>query len=125
MKIGIDIDGTINASEQSVRFFRVLTRSLISEHDIYIISNREPDTQVETEEEVSVLGIRFNKLVITENKSQYIQETGISVLFENEDEMFLDLPQNITVFKIREEGNFDFAEKKWIGSKRTTKMIDE
>ena len=37
----------------------------------------------------------------------------------------LNLPENVCVFKIREEGNFDFGkERKWIGSKRTTKIID-
>ena len=125
MKIGIDIDGTINASQQSVEFFRTLTRSLISEHDIHIITSREPGTECETEEEISVLGVRFNKLVITDNKSQYIQENGISVVFENQDEQIIDIPENVCVFKVREEGNFDFGEeRKWIGGKRTTRMID-
>ena len=30
----------------------------------------------------------------------------------------------VVVFKMREPGNFSFAENKWIGSSKTTKMID-
>ena len=45
------------------------------------------------------------------------------IYFENEDEYFLQLGEEVTVFKIREDGNFSFSDKKWIGSKKTVKMI--
>jgi hypothetical protein len=124
MKIAIDLDNTITASPAGVEFFRILTKALIGDNDIFIITNRDPEKMEETEEELAVLGIRFNKLVITENKSQYIQKSGIDVFFENADEYFLDLPEKVTVFKIREAGNFSFPEKRWVGSSKTTKMID-
>lgn len=72
-----------------------------------------------------MLKIRYNKLVLTADKAGYILKNGVQFLFEDTDEYYLMLPETITVFKIREPGNFDFAEKKWIGSKMTTKMIDE
>ncbi len=123
MKIAIDIDNTITASKYSVEFFRTLTAVLISAHQIIIISNREESDRETTEEELDVLGIRYNKVVLTNDKAGYILKHGIQFLFEDTDEYLLELPDSVTVFKIRESGNFCFLEHKWIGSAKTTKMI--
>lgn len=125
MKIGIDIDHTITTDKNSVEFFRILTHLLIPENDIYIITNRNESDREDTEQELSILGIRYNKLIITDKKAEYIKAHGITIFFENTDEYFLEIGPEVTVFKIREPGNFSFPEKKWIGSKKTTKMIDE
>jgi len=123
MKIAIDIDNTITASRDSVEFFRTLTTLLISAHQIIVISNRNESDRETTEEELDVLGIRYNKLILTADKAEYILKHGIEFVFEDTDEYFLELPETITVFKIRESGNFCFSEHKWIGSPKTTKMI--
>ena len=123
MKIAIDIDNTITASRDSVEFFRILTAVLISAHQIIIISNRDEADRETTEEELDVLGIRYNKLILTADKAEYILKHGVEFLFEDTDEIFLTLPDSVTVFKIREEGNFCFTEHKWIGSAKTVKMI--
>jgi len=123
MKIAIDIDNTITASKNSVEFFRMLTTLLISKHQIIIISNREESDRETTEEELDVLGIRYNKLILTADKAEYILKHGVEFLFEDTDEIFLTLPDSVTVFKIREEGNFCFSEHKWIGSAKTVKMM--
>jgi uncharacterized HAD superfamily protein len=123
MKIAIDIDNTITASRDSVEFFRILTAVLISAHQIIIISNRNESDRETTEEELDVLGIRYNKLILMADKAEYILKHGVEFLFEDTDEIFLTLPESVTVFKIREEGNFCFSEHKWIGSPKTTKMI--
>ena len=59
------------------------------------------------------------------NKAEFIRENRINIFFENQDENFLEIGPEVTVFKIREAGNFSFAEKKWYGSRKTTVMIDE
>ena len=38
-------------------------------------------------------------------------------------EHFLELPETVTVFKFRENGNYSFPKKKWLGNKITTKII--
>jgi len=124
MKIALDYDNTINANRNSSEFFRVLTHLLIPEHQIYIITDREKGTEEKIKRELKDLGISFSHLVITEKKTDYIRQNRIQILFENEDEYFIELGEEVVVFKIREEGNFSFAEKKWIGSKKTTKIID-
>ena len=125
MKLALDLDNTINASRQSIEFFSIPTHLLIAEHRIYIITNREPNTEQEIAEELDYLGIEYNEIIITSKKAEFIKENGITIYFENQDHYFLELGESVVVFKIREEGNFDFAkEKKWIGNKKTTKMLD-
>ncbi len=125
MKIAIDLDNTITASKESIEFFEILTRLLIPEHKIVILTNRKPGKEQEIADELDYLGIEYSEIVITANKAQYIKDNRISIYFENEDEYFLELDESVTVFKVREDGNFDYAEKKWIGSRKTTKLIDE
>ena len=123
MNIAIDLDNTITASKQSIEFFETLTHLLIAEHRIYILTNREPNTEQQVADELDYLGIEYSQIVITSQKAQYIKDNKITIYFENEDEYFLELGEEVTVFKIREDGNFSFSDKKWIGSKKTVKMI--
>ena len=125
MKIAVDLDNTITADRNSIEFFRIITHLLIPENDIIIISDSDEADRKSTEQELSVLGIRHNKLILTANKAGYILKNGITIFFENTDEAFLEIPQSVTVFKIREDGNFSFAEKKWITSRRNSILIDE
>ena len=125
MKIAIDLDNTITASEQSIEFFSVLSQLFIVEHKIVILTNREPNTEQEIAEELDYHNIDYSEIVITADKAQYINENRINIFFEDTDEYFLDLGSEVTVFKIREDGNFDFKAKKWVGSSKTTKMIDK
>lgn len=123
MKIAIDLDNTINADKNSIEFFSILTNLLIPEHRIYIITNRKPNSEQEIAEELHVLGIDYNRIVITDKKADYIKEKGITIFFENQDESFLELKiEETLVFKIREAGNWE--DGRWLGSKKTTKMID-
>ena len=124
MKIALDLDNTITANKNSIEFFSILTHLLIAEHKIYIITNREPETEKEIEQELKIIGIEYNEIIITPDKAKYIKENNINIFFENQDEYFLELGEDVVVFKIREEGNFSFHEKKWIGSSKTVKMID-
>jgi hypothetical protein len=43
-------------------------------------------------------------------------EEGISVLYDDRDEYFETLPEQVAVFKIRQKYNFDFVRRKWRNS---------
>ena len=124
MKIALDLDDTINATTNSIEFFKIMTHLLINEHRIYIITNRDVNSEQEIAQELKELGIQYNQIVITDKKAEYIKENSITIFFENTDESFLELGEEVLVFKIREHGNFSFAENKWIGNSKTTMMID-
>jgi hypothetical protein len=69
IKIAIDLDHTITASRQSIKFFSILTNLLIPEHTIYVLTNREPGTEKEIEQELLKLGIEFDYIIITAKKA--------------------------------------------------------
>ena len=128
-KIGIDIDFTITASPESMKFFALLTNALKDKAEIHIITNRPTDDKsvIETVQELSLLNISYDYLKTTADKANYILEKGISIYFDDTDEYFQKLPQSVTVFKIRETGNFDFTEgvHKWIYGNKTGINFDE
>lgn len=123
MKIGVDLDATISAYPD---FFKLFTKAM-SEIGckIYIVTDREPGTEPQIARELENYGITYDHIKITRNKSDYIIKENISVLFDDADEYFLSLPEEVAVFKIREKYNFDFSAKKWIYSNKTGINLDE
>jgi hypothetical protein len=124
MKIGIDMDDCITYSPE---FFRLFTTAMKGVAEIHIITNREqtPASEANTKDELQTLGIHYNHLKITGEKAKYILENDITVYFDDMDENILELPEKVTVFKIRESMNFDFEEHhKWVYSDKTGINID-
>ena len=126
LKIGIDLDNTITASPESICFFSFITNIIKNKAQIHIITNRDDSENSikETIEELKEHHIHYDKLEITANKAEYIIKEGIHVYFDDTDEYFLQLPSSVTVFKIREPGNFDFEKHKWIYGNKTGINID-
>ena len=120
MNIAIDMDNTIM---QCPVFFRVLTQALAGQHAIHILTNRDPTRRAETVQELADFGIHYDHLRITAEKAVYIIDRGIEVFFEDTDEYFLELPESVAVFKMREPGNFNFQTQRWIYGDRTGERI--
>lgn len=113
-KIGIDLDGTI--SEYS-EFFKLFTKAMAEAgHKIYVITHRLPGTENEVAEELKSYGITYHVIKITYEKPGFIMKEGISVLFDDREEFFVDLPEEVAVFKVRQKYNFDFVHKRWRNS---------
>ena len=127
LKIGIDLDNTITASKESKQFFSTLTTTMSGVAIFYIITNREQTkkSRKETEQELEELDINYDELVITADKAKYVIDNEITIYFDDTDEYFANMPSSVTVFKIREPGNFDFEEKKWFYGDKTGINIDE
>ena len=104
MEIAIDLDYTITASRESIDFFSILTHLLIAEHRIYVITDRNPNTEQDVAEELDYLGIDYSEIAITDKQSDYIRENAIGIFFGNQDKSFLELGEEVVVFKIRESG---------------------
>ena len=122
MKIAVDLDATITAYPY---FFKVFTGAMrLAGCEIHIVTDRFPGTEKQVAKELESYEISYDKIIITGNKSEYILKHGISILFDDVDEYFLDLPEGVAVFKVREHFNFDFVEKKWIYSNRTGINLD-
>ena len=111
LKIGIDLDGTIS---EYPAFFKLFTKAAVDAGGIiYIITDRAPGTEAFVRAELESYGLTWHVLKITSEKSSYILHEGISVLFEDVDDYFVDLPPEVAVFKVRQQYNFDFVNKRW------------
>jgi len=121
IKIGIDLDSTINVSAATIGLFSFLTNCLKDKAEIHIITNRATSekSRNETVAELKRYGVHYDELAITANKYDHIIKNDITVYVDDTDEYFLTLPESVIVFKIREPGNFDFEKHKWIYGDKT------
>ena len=123
LKIGIDLDDCITYSSD---FFVLLTHALYGKAEIHIITNHEqtPESEQTTIQQLEELNIKYHHLKLTGDKADYILEKGITIYFDDTDEYFLELPESVTVFKIREPWNFDFEQHKWLYKSTTGDLAE-
>lgn len=111
LKIGVDLDGTISEYPE---FFKVFTKVMAEAGcKIYVITDRLPRTEEDIARELEAYGITYHVLKITADKGRYVTSEGISVLFDDRDVYFRELPEEVAVFKVRQKYNFDFERKEW------------
>jgi hypothetical protein len=117
--IALDLDGTI---DEAPEFFRLLSESWPGK--VYVITYRSD--QAKAERDVAKFGIRCDEVILVsrfDEKADVIAERGISVYFDDQDEMLMHIPEGVTVLKIRNGGNYDFEARKWLFSDVTGRMI--
>jgi uncharacterized HAD superfamily protein len=117
--IGIDLDGTI---DEAPEFFRILTN--LWPGRIYIITYR--DDYARAVADVRRHGVKYDQIVLVDSfreKAARIAELGISVYFDDMDEMLMHIPEGVAVMKIRNGGNFDYTLGKWLYSKQTGREL--
>jgi uncharacterized HAD superfamily protein len=112
VKIAVDLDGTISEYPEFFRLFCKAMRQMGCK--IYVVTDRPAGTEDLVAEQLEGCGVNYDHIKITGQKSQYILEEGIEVLFDDVDDYFKDLPAEVAVFKIRQKYNFDFDRKKWV-----------
>ena len=117
--LGLDLDGTI---DEAADFFQVLSHNWPGK--VYIITYRD-DAEKATRD-VERFGVRYDEIILVssfEQKAVEIERLGIAVYFDDQDEMLQHVAEGVTVFKIRNGGNFDFEASKWLFSDRTGKLL--
>ena len=119
--IGIDLDDCITYCPS---FFKAMTNSMKDVAEIHIITNREQtkESELNTRNDLEEMGIHYDHLEVTVDKAEYIQKNDITIYFDDTDDYFLELPESVTVFKIREPWNFDFENHKWLYNNKTGKL---
>lgn len=122
LKIGIDLDDTITYCTE---FFSLMTSAMKDLAEIHIITNREqrPGCKADVEKELDELSIFYDYIEVTAKKAEHILDKAITVFFDDTDEYFLNLPESVRIFKIREPFNFDFEDNVWIYSDKTGRHI--
>ena len=117
--IGIDIDGCI---DEFPIFFQLLSNYWPGK--VYVItfrSDREKTKNFLTEHE-----IKYDELILVnsfEEKGIVITREGIMTFFDDQPEVLKTITPHCNVMLVRNEGNFDFEDKKWMMSNRTGKIV--
>lgn len=117
--LGIDLDGTI---DEAPAFFSFLAK--VWDGPVYIITYRDNHDGVV--KDLERFGIEADGIILVRNfaqKAQYIKKLNVVVYFDDMDEVLLHIPSNVTVFKIRNGGNFSFKDKRWLYSAHTGREL--
>ncbi len=124
MRIGLDIDGLLD--EQPV-FFAFLTGALRNAgHFVAILTYRDPAREKQTQQQLAGWNIVYDELHFAKSlsdKGRLCRELAIEIYFDDQDECAVGVDANTTVFKIRNSGNFDFDEKKWLSTAKLTRLL--
>lgn len=117
--IGLDLDGVI--TDRPI-FFSVLTKSWPGK--VFVITYR--DDKNKAIEVLAKHDIRYDELILVnsfDQKAEVIEANGIGTYFDDQPEMLKNVSSNCNVLLMRNDGNFDFEDKKWMLSDQTGKII--
>jgi len=82
--------------------------------DIHVVTHRPEEQHDETVADLAKMGITYHHLALTPNKLEYALNNNINIVFEDVDHYFRYMPENVTVFKIREKDNWHWPSRRWI-----------
>lgn len=124
MRLGLDMDGLL---DEQPTFFSLLTSAFRAQgHFVAILTYRDPDSRLKTETALAGMHISYDELHFAnslDDKGRLCQELAIDIYFDDQDECIVPVGERTTVFKIRNGGNFDFDEKKWLSTGRMTRLV--
>jgi hypothetical protein len=124
MRIGLDLDGLL---DEQPAFFAFLTAALRDGgHFVAVLTYRDPDSRERTVAQLAGWGIAFDELHFArslDDKGRLCRELSLDVYFDDQDECLAGVDERTTVFKIRNGGNFNFAERKWLSTARLTRLV--
>ena len=117
--LAIDLDGCV---DESPSFFNILTH--VWPGDVIVITFRTD--RVKAIADLEKYGIRYTDIVLApsfEAKAEIIDERGVSFYIDDQPEMLKNIGPSVAVMLFRNEGNFDFDDRKWMLSDETGKLI--
>ncbi len=124
MRVGLDLDGLL---DERPDFFAFLTAALrVGGHFVAVLTYRDPESRSRTEAQLVGWGILFDELHFARSlsdKGRLCRELNIDLYFDDQDECVVGVDEKTTVFKIRNGGNFDFSEKRWLGTAKMTRLL--
>lgn len=124
MKVALDIDGTISEHPE---FFAMLSASLrAAGHLVLILTYRDAQRAQKTCDELAAWRIEHDEIVFAptlDSKGTLCAQHQVDLLFEDQDECIVGVPESILVLKIRNGGNFDFAAARWLSTEKLTRLL--
>ncbi|MEY4181167.1 MAG: hypothetical protein RLY70_4742 [Planctomycetota bacterium] len=117
--LGIDIDGCV---DEAPIFFKILAR--VWPGKVFVVSFRSDRAKAESD--LQHWGICYDELILVSKlseKAAVIEREGISVYFDDQPECLQDVDSMRNVMLVRNGGNFDFDDRKWMFSDQTGKRV--
>tara|TARA_B100000614_G_scaffold262903_1_gene299948 strand:- start:109570 stop:110376 length:807 start_codon:yes stop_codon:yes gene_type:complete len=111
MKVGLSFENTIEAFPD---LFRLITGRIRDVAELHILTSGQWNDVATVEARLGSLQIGYDCIASIDADPGYINEQGIKVVISDEDALFCSLPQEVIVLKLREFGNFDFEDSKWV-----------
>jgi hypothetical protein len=124
MRVGLDLDGLL---DERPAFFAFLTAALrAAGHFVAVLTYRDPEGRARTEAQLAAWGIAHDELHFArslDDKGRLCRELELDIYFDDQDECLVGVDEGTTVFKIRNGGNFDFDERKWLSTAKLTRLL--
>lgn len=117
--LGLDLDGCI---DEFPVFFQVL--SLVWPGNVIVVTFR--DDRAKAIADLAKFQIRHDEVVLVSSlaqKAKILVERGVLVYFDDQPEVLQHVPETINVLLVRNGGNFDFADSRWVMSAQTAKLL--
>jgi len=119
--LGIDLDGCV---DEAPIFFSTLTNYWPGK--VYVLTYRPADRREQAQEMLDKFNIKYDKLILVDSfeaKAKVIRELGILIYIDDQPEMLKNISPMANVMLFRNEGNFDFKDKRWMLSDKTGKIV--
>lgn len=117
--LGIDLDGCV---DEAPGFFNILSHVWPGDVIVVTFRNDRDKAVVDLEKH----GIRFTDVVLVSSfdaKAEVIAERQIAFYIDDQPEMLKNISAKTAVMLFRNEGNFDFEDRRWMMSDKTGKLI--
>jgi uncharacterized HAD superfamily protein len=117
--LGLDLDGVITEFPD---VFRQLTHCWPGR--VVVITFRNDSEKASRD--VIASGIRFDEIVLVSSfaeKVQVVRDRNIALYLDDQPEMLRGMPVGTATGLIRNAGNYDFSEGRWIMSDLTCRLV--
>ncbi|MBB02237.1 MAG: hypothetical protein CMJ47_06295 [Planctomyces sp.] len=117
--LGIDLDGCV---DEAPGFFHILTT--VWPGDVLVITFRSDRERAIADLEKH--RIRFTDVILVnsfDQKAEVIAERQVSFYIDDQPEMLKNISAKTAVMLFRNEGNFDFDDRRWMFSDQTGKLV--
>jgi hypothetical protein len=117
--LGLDLDGVL---DENPKFFATLSQ--VWPGDVFIITYR--DDKVAAQADLARFGIKYTDVILVNSfaeKADVIARLAIDVYVDDRPEVLMHVPEGVSVLLMRNGGNFDYAQKKWLFSNVTGRQV--
>jgi hypothetical protein len=119
--LGLDLDGTIT---DDPCFFKFLADAWMqTKGPVYVITYRH-DRQ-SCINDLATYDMKVTDIILVDTfceKAKWIKKLGITVFFDDMDEVTTHVAEGVSVYKPRNGGNFCYKSKKWLYSEETGRL---